>query len=332
MNVSLGSYIFIQSINLLFFRKRSQCRNIENLCLSSLEQSGTMNGRKYIDFCGQWTDLCYFTTIRTFVVFQDHLTNGLFLEFIYSLINQSKPIRMLFFIAFFQFIFDLTDIFFTNLFYVSKYSLFHRFRCNEVHHVFKHVFRNIKMLIFVFFFSTFCYDLIKEFDDLSIDFVSFVNRFDHLIFRHFIGTGFDHNNFFSCRSYRKSKVRNLSLCGSWVDYKFSVYETNLCCCRRSVKWNIRNAGCQSGTKHCRKFRAAVLIYTHNEVFQCNIVTVIFWEQRTHRSVDNTVCKDCIVRRFSFSSCESSGNFSYGIHLFTIFYAKWEEVNSFPWLL
>ena len=77
MNISLDTYIFIKSVNLLCFGKRSQCGYVADLCLSAGEHCRTMYTRDDINFCSKLTDLGNLTAVRTLVIFQDHLTNGL---------------------------------------------------------------------------------------------------------------------------------------------------------------------------------------------------------------------------------------------------------------
>ena len=115
------------------------------------------------------------------------------------------------------------------------------------------------------FFSALSYDGIDKADDLLVYFVSFENSLDHLLLRNFLGTSFDHDNFLSGRSYSQSHLRYLSLSGSWVDNKFTINKTNLGSSARSVKWDIRNAGSDSRTKHSSQLWAAVWIYRHNYV-------------------------------------------------------------------
>ena len=159
--------------------------------------------RKYINFCMKWTNLFYLTAIRTFVVFQNHLADCNFLKFVNSFINKGNPVLMLLCITLFQTVFDTTDIFFTNLFYISKYSFFHSFRCNEINHVIPHIFRNIEMLILVFLFTTLSNNLVKELDNLSIQLMGTINCLNHRSFINFVCTGFNHDNFISCRSNGK---------------------------------------------------------------------------------------------------------------------------------
>ena len=185
------------------------------------------------------------------------------------------------------------------------------------------------MLILMLFFSAFCYDLIEKFDDLSIQFMRAINRFDHGILGYLIGAGFDHDHLFAGRCHRQGEIRFFSLFTGRIVYQFAIDQTNLCGSRRPIKRNIRNTCCQGRAKHGKQFRGTVLIHIHHKVFKGHIIAVIFWEQRPHRAVDDTAGKDGIVRRFPLPSCKAAGNPSHRIHFFMKFYAKREEINSFP---
>ena len=142
------------------------------------------------------------------------------------------------FITLLQLILDLADIFLTNLFYICKHSLFHGLRSNKGNHVLIQILWYIKVLIFVLFFPALSNDLIKKFDDLSVYFVSLIDRFDHKVLRHFVSARLDHNHLFPCGSHRKSEIGNLSLISGRIYHQLTVHQTDLCRCRRSVKRNI----------------------------------------------------------------------------------------------
>ena len=180
----------------------------------------------------------------------------------------------------------------------------------------------------MFLFSTLGNDLVNECNHLLIDFMCRKNCFDHLIFRYFICTGFDHDDFFSGRCNRQSHIRNLTLCGGRIEYELTIDQTYLCGSSRSVKRDIRNSSCDRRTKHCSQLRAAVRVNRHNHVVQSYIVAVIFREKRTHRTINDTGCQDRIFRSLSFTFVEAARNLSNGIHFLFVFHTQREEINPF----
>ena len=172
----------------------------------------------------------------------------------------------------------------------------------------------------MFLFPALSDDLIEESDDLLVYFMCFINSLDHLILRNLVGTGLDHDNLISCGSYCQLKVRNILLSQCRVHNILSIDQADLCRCTWAIKWNIRNTGSKGRTKHSRDLRVALRIYRHNHVYQCYIVSVILREQRTHRSVDNTGGKDCVLACLSLSLIETARNLSYGVHFLFIFNA------------
>ena len=318
MHVTFSHLKLIQSIQTLSLGQRSQCGDGTDLCLSSGKHGRTVNTWYDISFCSQRTDLCDCTAIRTFVIFQDHLTNSLFLVLVHSFAQNSQP----FFIiskCFFQFCCHLTDIFFSCLFVIGEYRNFHLFRCYDLFHRCEQFFRYRTGFIAVFCFSAVSYDFVDKCNDLFVDLISFKNSFYHLCFRNFICSGLNHDDFFSCGSNSQFQVRFCILLQCRVNDQFTIDHTHLCCCTRSVKWDIGDAGCDRGTKHCYYFRIALRIYRHYHVIQGNIITIILREQRTHRTVNHSRCQNRMLGRFSFSLVKSTRDLSYCIHFLFIFY-------------
>ena len=170
------------------------------------------------------------------------------------------------------------------------------------------------MFIILLLFAAFCNNLIDEFDDLLVNIMSCINSLDHLVFRYFIGTCLNHNYFLTSRSDCQCKIGYGFLLIGWVNNKLTIDHANLCHGTRAIKWNIRNTCCNGRTKHCCQLRAACLIYTQNKIVQCHIISIILREERTHRSVDNSRCKDRILACLSFTLVEPTRNLAYRVHL------------------
>ena len=68
MHITFLCDIFIQSVDFLYFRKRSKRNNVTDLRLSALEHCGTVYSRDQIHFCGQRADFIDRTSIRAFVI------------------------------------------------------------------------------------------------------------------------------------------------------------------------------------------------------------------------------------------------------------------------
>ena len=265
------------------------------------------------------------------MILKDHLADSLLLILIDCIRKNGKP----FFVlckSFFQLRSDHSDILFTNLLFICKYSFFHFLRSYDLPDRCKQLFRNCTALISMLWLSNLSNDLINKLNDRLVDLMSLVDCFDHSSFRNLIGSCFDHDHLFSGGGNCQVQVSLLPLLLAWVDNEFSVYHANLSHSTGSIKRNIGNAGCYCSTKHGNKLGTACRIYTHNHIIQSNIISVILGKQRTHGSVNNTACQDSILTCLSFSLIKASGNFTYGIKLLFIFYTKWEEINSIPWFL
>ena len=210
VHISLGCFEFIQSVDSLCFGKRSQSCHCTDLCLSTCEHCRTVYSRNNVYFCCQRTNLCDLATIRTFVIFENHLTYSLLLVLVYSLAENCQP----FFIVckcILKSCCDLADIFFSCLFIVCEYSFFHFFGRYDLFDCLEQFFRNCAGSVKMFFFTAFCNDLIDETNDLLVYIMCLVDCFDHGVFWNFVCTCFDHDNFFSGRSNCKLKVRKFFL-------------------------------------------------------------------------------------------------------------------------
>ena len=177
-----------------------------------------------------------------------------------------------------------------------------------------------------------CDDLVDKTDNFLVHIMCLVDCFDHQILRYFICSGLDHDNLLSCGSDCQLKIRKLLLSQRRVDDELSVNQANLCGSTRTIKRDIGNTGCDRGTKHSRDLRITLRIHRHNHVYQSYIVSVILRKQRTHRTVDNTGCQNCMLACLTFSFIESSWNLAYCVHFFFIFNTQREEIDSFSWLL
>ena len=325
VHISLRNLKLIQSIQLLRFGKRSQCSNVADLGLSAGKHCRTVNSRNDIDLCRQRTDLVDRTSIRTFVVFQDHLADSLLLVLVNRLSKHCQPLFVVC-ECFLQFFCDHADIFLTCLFVIGKYRLFHLFLRNNLADCGKQFFRHRAAFIGVFRLSACCNDLINKFDDLLVYIMCLIDCLDHLCFRNLVGARFDHDYFLTGGCNGQVYIGNCFLCQCRVDDQLAVDHTDLGHCTRTVKRNIGNAGCDRGTQHRNNLRVAVRIYGHYHIVQGNVVAVILREQRTHRAVDDTAGQDRMLTCLSLSFIESARDLSYGIHFLFVFYTQREEIN------
>ena len=156
------------------------------------------------------------------------------------------------------------------------------------------------------------------------------DRLDHPVLRNFVRSRLDHDDLLLCRSDCQRHLGNLSLGCRGVKYKFSVNKPYLCCRDGAVERNVGNTRGDGRSEHSCEFRAAVLIYRHDKILQCHVISVILREERTHRAVDDTVSQDRVLGCLSFSLIESTWDLSNRVKPLIVFYAKREEVNSVSW--
>ena len=259
MHIAFIHFIFIQSVDSLYFGQRSQCRYITDLCLSSRKHSRTMYSRNRIYLSCQRTDLGNLTAVRTFMIFQDHLTYCLLFVLIDSLAQHCQPF-FIFCKCLFQALGDLSDIFFPNLLLIRKYRFFHLLWRNKLFYLRKHIFRNCTARIFMLLFAHLGNNLIDKGNNRLIDVMGCVNRLNHLCFRDFIGSCFDHDDLFTGGGHSQLQISLFPLLLGRIDNQFSVNHTDLCHGTGTGKGNIRNACGNRSTQHRHQLRTALGIH------------------------------------------------------------------------
>ncbi len=237
VHISLGRNILIQPVHPLHFGQRRERTDITNLRLSTRKHRRAVHSRNDINFCSQRTYLSQFTAVGTLVVFQNHLAHGLFLILI-NRFSENCQVIFLFCESFFQFLGNISDIFFTNLFFIREYSLFHFFRRYDFLHFFEQFFRNCTTLICVLRFSDFGNNLVDKSDYRLVNLMRFINRLYHFCFGNLIRAGFNHDDFLRSRRYRHLQIALVPLFLRRIYNKFPVQHTHLCHRTGAVKRNI----------------------------------------------------------------------------------------------
>ena len=285
-----------------------------------------MGSREKIDFRGKRTDLFDSSAVRSLVILEDHLADRLLLILIYRIVDQRQPVFMVSELLG-KHILDLRDIGFSCLLVVGENSLFHLLRRYKANHLFVEFFRNHIVLVITLLLAALFYDLIDEFDNLAVHLMCLVDRLDHLVLRHFIGTGFDHDDLLTGGSNRQHKVGYGLLLIGRIDDELTVNHADLSHGARTCKRNIGNAGCNGRAEHGCQLRAGILVNAQNEIVQCDIISVILREKRTHRTVNDTCGENRILAGLALSLVKASRDLSYGIHLLFKINAEREEVDA-----
>ena len=259
------------------------------------------------------------------MIFQNHLTNRLLFILIYCFSKDGKPLLILC-KSLGQFFGNLANILLTCLFIIGKDSLFHFFRSNNFLDLLEHLCRNGTACILMLRFSDFCYDPVYKRNDRLIDLVCLVNSLYHLFLGNFVRSGFDHDHLLASRSHCQIQIAGFPLFLRRVNDKFTIDHSYLSHSAGTIKRDIRNTGSNRGTNHSNEFRTALRIHTHYHIVQRDVITIILWEQRTHRSIDNTAGKDRILTGLSLSLIETARDFTYRIQFLLIFHTQREKID------
>ncbi len=193
MDVALLSDILIQSFDSLDLRERAQRGDGADLRLSARKHSASVNSRDKVHLSGERTYLIYLSAIRSLVILEDHLTDGLLL----ILIHRVRKICKIIFPAgpcLLNSLSQHTDVVLSLLLDISEDSLLHLLGWDKLFQSVKDFFRNRKGFICVLRLADFGNDLIDEVNDRQVDVMALVDRLDHLIFFDLVGARLDHDD------------------------------------------------------------------------------------------------------------------------------------------
>ena len=326
MHVSLLDYVRIQSLYALCIRQRSQCADINDLCLASGEHRGSVHSRNQTNLCKQRTDLIQLTAVRTLVILQNHLANGLLLILVYRIAKLGK-ISLVVRESLFQSLGDLCNRLLTDLLVVGKYGCLHLFRRNNLLHVLKHLLRNRYGNVLLLRLANLLLNVGVERNQLLVDRICLIDVADHFFLRDLIGAGLNHDHLLSRRSYGETKIAFIPILLAGVHNHLTVHKAKLRGCAGTCKRNIRNGGSKRCTHHGNQLRTAIRIHAHNHALQGNIIAHILREQRTHRTIDDAARQNCIVAGLSFSLLEAARNLSDCVKFLTVLYGQREEIHA-----
>ena len=326
MHVSCFCDVRIKAFNALSVRKRSECDTVADLCLSACEHRGAVSSRNEIDLCCQRADLLHDTTVRSLVVMENHLPDRLLLILIEGIADKGHPLLIVS-ILFGKCVADLRDVLITDHLVIRENSLFHLFRRADFIKGVIEFLRNLIVNVLMLFFAALGDDRVKELNDLFVDFITFVNCFNHLFIGEFIGTRLDHDDFFSCGCNSERKLGFLLELIARIDDKLSVDKPQLSHSARTVERNVGDAGRESGAEHSDNFRITLRINRHYKVVKGHIIAVVLREQRAHRSVNDTACQHSMCAGLAFTLVETARDLTDCIHLLFKFYRQREEIDA-----
>ena len=314
MDISL-CFFKVDTVKLLNFWKRSKCSNWKHLSLSSCKHTAAVCSRKQVNFCRKRSDFIKASAINTSAL-NKPCANDFLLHFVKNFADLLIYVRELFLKRRNNFVCNFTDSFITNIFVVCIKSILQLLKSHILDCVIKIVV-NIMWFICELLFADFSLNTaykIAKFDNVLV--IKF-DTFKHNAFFNFVSTGLNHNNLLlcTCNSYKHFAL--FSLFNSWVDNVFAVNKTKPNTADRTVPRNVWNRNSDWSTDHSGNFRWVVLF---NWKYCCDnryVISQIWREKWSDRSVDNTACKNSLFRRLTLTLDVSARNFTYGIKLFFV---------------
>jgi len=148
--------------------------------------------------------------------------------------------------------------------------------------------------------------------------VTFDDRIEHDIVRHFIGAGFDHADFFFRTSERDMHLALGALLFRGIDDDLAIDQADMDAGDRAIPRDVRDRDGDGGAEHGGYFRCIVLVYRHDHVADGAVISQVFREQRADRAVDDAGCQALALE-------EAARNASGGVGVLAIVDGQGEEV-------
>ena len=313
VHISLADLVLVQAVNPLGLGQGSQGTYVANLGLASGEHGGAMHPGDDVHFRGKRTDLRDFTSVRPFVVFQDHLAHGLLLVLIDRLAQDGQPLLVLR-ESLLQLLGDGPDIPLPGLLVVGEHRYLHLLGRHNLLDFLEHLLGDGAAGVFMLRFAALGHNLVDERDDGLVDLMGLVDGLDHPRLRHLIGSGLDHDDLLPGGGHGQVQIALLPLLLGRIDYKFAIHQAHLGHGAGAVKGDVRNAGGDGSSQHGHNLRAACGIHAHDHVVQGHVIAVILGEQGTHGPVDDAAGEHGVLAGLSLPLVEAAGNLPHGVHL------------------
>jgi len=163
--------------------------------------------------------------------------------------------------------------------------------------------------------------------ELLDDLVTFDDRIEHDIVRHFIGAGFDHADFFFRTSERDMHLALGALLFRGIDDDLAIDQADMDAGDRAIPRDVRDRDGNRGAEHGGDFRGIVLVDRHDHIADGAVIAQVFREERADRTVNDARGQDGLLGRTAFALDEAAGEFADAVHFFFIVDAEREKVDA-----
>ncbi len=193
MDISLLGDVGIETLDALGIGERCQCADVHDLGLPSREHGAAVDPRDQADLRVERADLGQGSAVRSLVVLQDHLADGLLLILV-DCIGELLKVGVVSGKGLLQALGDLCDIGLPRLLVVGEDSGLHLLLGDDLLHVLEHLCRDGDGLVGLLLFADLCADLVDERDELLVDGISSIDVLHHVRLRHLVGACLDHHD------------------------------------------------------------------------------------------------------------------------------------------
>ena len=306
--------------------QRAEGCNGQNLRLTAGEHTGTVCARQYADLGCQRTDFLHAAAVDALALGQP-LADDLLAQLVYDLSDLRRALGRNFLAE------ELVDLSADDLHSCVTYGLVVGVECNlnlcacKRLDLVEQVVIDIVMLVLELRLADLLLDFLDECAHLLDLFVSDHQCVEHIVLRHFLCAGLDHDDLLLGAAHRDVHQASLTLLERRVEDDLAVDDADIDTGNRVVKRDIRNGNRDGCTVQTGDLRRVVVVVAHDGAHDGNIVAQVLREQRAHRAVNLAGGDGSLLACLALAAHEGARDAAYRIQLLLKINGEREEINA-----
>ena len=301
MDITLFLF-FKDGVELLRIAQGAQSTQGQHLGLATGEHTRTVYARQDANFGSQRTDFFHAAAIDALAIGQP-AANDLLLQLVYALGQIGAVLFQIRFVqGFLEGVDDLAHARVANGLVVGVHRHF-EFVVALCLELVEQVVVDVVMFILELRLADFVLDALDKGTDLLDLLMRFHEGVEHVVLGHFLGAGFDHDDFILGGAQGHVHFADLALLAGRVDNDLAVYDADLAAANDVVERNVRNGNRDGRTQQSDDLGRVVIVVLEHRADDGNVIAEVLREQRTHRAVDLAGCQDGLFARTALTTHE-----------------------------
>ena len=155
--------------------------------------------------------------------------------------------------------------------------------------------------------------------------------FHHLLLRHLLGTGLDHDEAVLAAGNDEIQLALLTLLERRVDDILIVHQADAHAGDRLLERNLRDGERSRCAGDCQDVGVVFGIRGQHQRDDLRFVPPAGRKQRADRSIDDSARQDFLLGGFAFTFEESTGDAAGRVGVFAIVDRERQKIDAFPWV-